>query len=254
MTTPYQSFEPVQEAVPIGTPFQCPSSGEAFPFTVRVRWWWIGSPQGRGDIQADVKPIMRKTWDQILVTTRKVLRGHEPELAQEAESALNQALDELSGSEQPIPEKVRWSARAEVDCHEDVRDALRRGWVVSKRQNAALAQVEKYEKRILRWRELLATIGLDDLEDKPAPFLAPYLLKLAMKPEEADETVMVMARRREEKDEELMDFLDAAVKGRGAVNLYEYDRAMDTALSRLMQWAGLTPPAEGSGTDGGSPR
>lgn len=255
MTVPYQTYEPVQEPVPIGTEFQCPSSGEAFSFTVRVRWAWVGGVYGRGDIRGDVAPFARQTWDRVVGTARHVLRRFPPDRAADAEDELNRKLEALSRTEQPASGKANWVARAEVDSHDDVRDARRRGWAATRQsgseQAAALERVAHYRERIRSWRQLLADIGLDDPQETPAPYLAPYLLKLATKPDEAAETVLEMARRREEKDLELMGFLDAAVKGRGSVNLYEYDLAMDTALSRLMQWAGLRSP--GGNGDGATP-
>ena len=56
------------------------------------------------------------------------------------------------------------------------------------------------------------------------------------------EVVDRMAASREEKDDQLLSAVVEAMEGRSQLNLLEADLAYDSALRRLMQWAGLPVP------------
>jgi hypothetical protein len=183
-----------------------------------------------------------------MASARALLRQFPPDRPADAEKALNFSLEQLARDDQPIPEKAVWSARAEVDPHDDVRELMRqkskrRAGIVADREYS-LELADAYREAVARWKKLLEDIGLDDGGARPAPYVAPFLVRLAARPEEAPTIVQELAGHREERDSELFDTVKTAIEGTGKVNLMEYELAMDSALRRLMHWAGLALPGD----------
>ncbi len=192
------------------------------------------------------------------MATRCVLRTYPPHQAAEAETCLNARLDVLA--HQGLPETtLGWSARAEVTLHTDVRTLQQQAWTRALEQDAlhdfSQQLVGNYTEMATQWRRLLAMLGIDalDADLPPAPYLARYLLRLAAQPQHAADIVDRLAEQRESKDDDLLATVFKAVDNANNVDLLEFDVAHNSALVRLMQWAGL-PVADWSNpsTSGGA--
>jgi hypothetical protein len=237
-------------AAPTST-FTTPSAGDAYDFSVRIHWVWTGG-NWRSDRLADsVEPLKADVWEQIAIATRCILRSFPPHLAAEAEEKLNNRLGEIMDKQSSgLP--ARWTARAEVSPHEEVQKQQQEAWSRRLRQaaNHELAGiiVDDYAVMTDKWRELLEQVGIRTtkpggaLNEPPPPFLGRYLVRLAYDPAAAAAVVDALSNHREQKDHELLETVDAAIKGHDNLNLMEADTAYDSALRRLMDWAGLPLP------------
>ncbi|WP_239336236.1 hypothetical protein [Frankia sp. CiP3] len=228
----------------VGEPVQTPSKGDAYDFEVTVRCAWHDGQRPVTEIRSRAADYESLVQEKIAVATRCVLRAYPPHQAAEAETCLNAQLDVLA--RQGLPETtLGWSARAEVTLHTDVRALQQQAWTRALQQDAlhdfSQQLVSNYTEMATQWRRLLAMLGIDalDAELPPAPYLARHLLRLAAQPEHAADVVDQLAEQREAKDDELLTTVFQAVDNANNVNLLEFDVAHNSALVRLMQWAGL---------------
>jgi hypothetical protein len=230
--------------------FRTPARGGAFDFLVAVSCVWTDGGRSETSVRRRCEQYERQVSEMIAVTARDVLRCHDPDRTAAAEDDLNRVLDELArkglGDRRP-----RWSARAEVTPHETVQAVLRTAWSrhseVTALHEYSTEVIEKYRDTIGRWRRFLAELGIGELtSDQPAPFIAPHLVRLAADPGSAAGIIEELARRREDKDGELLKEVSDAIRNVEAadVNLFEYEAAQSSALSRLMEWAGFPVPRD----------
>ncbi|GAA3621653.1 hypothetical protein GCM10022223_43180 [Kineosporia mesophila] len=232
--------------------FSSPSRGDAYDFSVRLRWIWTGGTWDGPTIARDVDRFKGEVWEDIAVAVRCILRTFPPDAAAEAESALNRRLAEITAQKQPSGTDLHWSIRAEVTPHEDVRQIQQQGWTHRLSWNAeqklALVMVSDLKELTTNWRDLLKHVGIGTEEelaamDTPPPFIARHLIRLATQsPHKAAEVVDLLAQDRDQRDERLLEAVTGAVNGLDSVNLLEYDVTYDSALRSLMAWAGLPVP------------
>ncbi|MGF7236177.1 MAG: hypothetical protein ACQSGP_14620 [Frankia sp.] len=240
---------PRQRWVPTtpSTSFLTPSKGDAYDFSVEVKWAWTGGADDVAALEEEVEPYREDTWDKIAVAIRCILRCYPPHQAAEAEAAINRRLADLALDDQADGTAARWAARVEVSLHEDVRSIQQAAWARRLRRAAdhelAGTLVDNHIEMAHRWRRLLAEIGIGEATDAPPPpFVGRYLLRLAAEPAEAPNVVDVLSHQRELKDRELLDTVFKAVTSADNVNLLEFEATYDSALRRLMAWAGLPLP------------
>jgi hypothetical protein len=240
--------------------FSTPAQGDAYDFLVSMRWRWTDGHWSTRWLKRPTGPGRAEVWEDITVATRCMLRRYPPNMPAEAEAALNRRLDDMAA------EDGRWRARAEVGLDEAVREQQRESWkrVLTQQADQKLAKLEReagyellndYTTLVQRWQDLLADVGIGEKGEKPAPYLGRYLVRLAAEPATAANVVDLLSDRREEKDDELLQAVIGAMTGRDQVNLLETDLAYDSALRRLVEWAGLPlpePPTEPS--PNGAPR
>jgi hypothetical protein len=242
---------PVLEYVAEPLELRTPAEGDAYDFTVTVYRVWTDGGRSPDAVQRRFLDFEGQVNESIALTTRRVLRRYAPHRTDDAESDLNDQLDRLA--REGLGDRwLRWSARAEVAAHDDVRAILRTAWT---RQSEVTALheyseeiVKKYTDTIELWRKFLAGLGIGEFTgDQPAPFIAPHLVRLAADPGSAASIIQELAKRREEKDGELLSQVSEAVRNvdNADVNLFEYEVAQSSALSRLMEWAGLPVPRPG---------
>jgi len=235
---------------------QVPANGYAFDFGVVVRCvlFDFSRPGGAASRRrAEYEWVLR---DIVMEKARSILGRCEPDQAAEAEEVLNQALESLA-RDQSEP-RLRWTAQAEVTSPPEVRKLQREEWL---RRNE-IAGLREYSSKMIRtyrdtineWREFLAALGIGGMnEERPAPFIAPHLVRLAAEPGSAAAVIQELAKNREEKDKDLLRKVAEAI-GQVEnldVNLFEYEIAQESALRRLMEWAGLPVPNGSAGWDGG---
>jgi hypothetical protein len=225
--------------------FTTPSKGDAYDFTVRIRWVWVGGQWRDTRLAETVEPLKADVWEQIAVATRCVLRAFPPHMAAEAEEKLNSRLDEIMRRQSPDT-VARWTARAEVSPHEEVQKQQQEAWsqrlAQAAHQELAGAIVDDFAVMTAKWQELLAKVGIWRPEEIPPAFLGRYLVRLAAEPTHAAAVVDALSERREQKDHELLQAVVDAVRGVDNLNLLEADLAYDSALRRLMAWAGIPLP------------
>jgi hypothetical protein len=234
--------------------FTTPARGDAFEFHVSIRWRWTDGRWSTRWLKRPTGPSRGEVWEEIAVATRCMLRRYPPHMPAEAEAALNNRLDGMAA------EDGRWRGRAEVGLDEAVRQQQQESWkrvltqhadqkLVRTERRAAHELLDDYAKLVRRWQTLLADVGIGEKGETPPPYLGRYLVRLAAEPTTAANVVDRLSDRREEKDDELLQAVVDAMTGRDQVNLLETDLAYDSALRRLVDWAGLPlpePPAEPS--------
>lgn len=225
--------------------FTTPSKGDAYDFTVQIHWVWTGGLWRDTWLADAVEPLKADVWEQIAVATRCILRTFPPHMPAEAEAKLNSRLDEIMRQQSPGV-AARWTARAEVSPHEAVQKQQQEAWSRRLAQAAhhelASFIVDDYAVMTDKWQALLAKVGIWKPDELPPAFIGRYLVSLAAEPTRAAAVVDALSERREQKDHELLDTVAAAVKGADNLNLLEADLAYDSALRRLMAWAGLPLP------------
>lgn len=246
---PQPGYQPPGRYIPEAptTEFTTPALGDAYDFPVRIRWAWTGGRWNNRDLALSVEPLKADVWEKITVATRCVLRTYPPHQPAEAEAALNRRLDEIVREGQVAGAAARWIARAEVGLPEAVREQQQRAWL-RRLQQAADAElsgiiVDDYTAMTRKWRDLLAQVGIGDPTDAEVPaFVGRYLVRLAADPQAAPAVVDALAERRERKDQELLQVITGAIDRHDQVNMLEAYTAYDSALRRLMDWAGLPLP------------
>lgn len=124
--------------------------------------------------------------------------------------------------------------------------------------------IDGFDESVRDWFLVLRALGVTDLlrednfrdrlQDVPPPFLVPYLARLAVDPTEAAQVIREMAAERNSKDDELFKTVSTAIKNVESidVNLLDFDDAQNSALVRLMQWAGLRVPGSARLTEDAS--
>ena len=229
-----------------------PAKGDAYDFLVDVHWRWTDGHWSTRWLKRSTGPGRATVWEEISIAVRCVLRAFPPHMPAEAEEALNLRLGEMAGRD------GRWRARAEVGLDDAVRELQQESWNRVLKQDAdrtlarnqrradhelAQAVLEDHATLVQRWRRLLADVGIgEDDGGTPPPYVGRYLIRLAADPTAAADVVDRLSERREERDDQLMEAVIAAMKSRNDVNLMEADLAYDSALRRLMDWAGLPLP------------
>jgi len=231
------------------TTFTTPALNDTYDFTVIVHWTWEALDQDWDEhVLADsVEEFKADVWEQICVTVRCVLRSFPAHQPAAAETALNHRLGAIMQQNRIVAAGARWTARAEVTPHDQVKAQLQQDW-----SNLRALEVERGRAEQIigdraalaeRWRLLLVDLGIGAKDDSfTAPFVGRYLMRLAAQPELAAEVVERLAEHREAKDAELLAALQDAIQGKAEVNLFEADSSHDLALRRLMSWAGLSTP------------
>jgi hypothetical protein len=222
-----------------------PSHGDAYDFTVRIRWEWSARGWPIARLADAVRPLTDDVWQQIVLIARQVLRSFPPHLPADAETALNRRLKEARKS-QPPGSPIRWSALAEVRPHEKIRQQQQEAWSRRLRraadQEMARIVIDDYIELTAKCRELLTTVGIGMADGPPPAFIGRYLVQLATDPTTAASVIDALSEHREEKDKEMLQAVVDAVHRSPTVNLMEADLAYDSALRRLMDWAGLPVP------------
>lgn len=228
------------------TTFVSPSKGDAYDFSVRIRWVWKGGRWDDTDLGDSVEPVKADVWEKLTVATRCILRSYPPHQPEAAETALNRRFEEIMRSGQVSGTSAKWTARAEVSPHETIRTQQQEAWSQRLRWAAdhemATIIVHDYAVMVGKWRELLAEVGIGETSSLPPAFIGRYLIRLATDPSDAAGVVDALSDRREAKDRELLHTVADAVQGHDNLNLLETDIAYDSALRRLMDWAGLPLP------------
>ncbi|WP_041259199.1 hypothetical protein [Pseudofrankia inefficax] len=114
--------------------------------------------------------------------------------------------------------------------------------------------IKGFDESVRDWFRVLSALGVTDLlrednardrlRDVPPPFLVPALARLAVEPTDADKVIKDLAARRDAKDRELFRTVSTAIQNVESidVNLLDFEDAQNSALVRLMQWAGLRVP------------
>jgi hypothetical protein len=235
--------------------FTTPAQGDAYDFLVSMRWRWTDGHWSTRWWKRPTGPGRSEVWEDIAVATRCVLRCFPPNMPAEAEAALNRRLEDMAA------EDGRWSARAEVGLDEAVREHQQESWkrVLTQQADQKLAALHRkaghellddYAALVDRWKDLLFDVGIREKKDEePPPYLGRYLVRLAADPAAAADVVDSLSTHREDKDEQLLEAVVNAINARDRINLMEADLALDSALGRLVKWAGLPlpePPEEPS--------
>ncbi|MEX5635274.1 hypothetical protein [Parafrankia sp. FMc2] len=235
---------PDMEYVIVGEAFQTPSKGEAFAFSVVIRTAWQDGQRAVERIRKRAGLYASLVDEQVTVVTRCVLRSYPPNLAAEAETHLNAKLEQLARAGLPDT-TLTWRARAEVAVAAEVQTLQQAAWTRALEQGAlheySQQIVTNYTELATKWRQLLVALGVHefDADQPPAPYLTRHLLRLAAQPQEAPNIVDRLAEQRESKDRDLLNAVAQAVSNTANVDLLEFELAHNSALSRLMEWAGL---------------
>jgi hypothetical protein len=217
---------------------------------VELNWVWKGHARNEQALIEEVEDYEADVYEKILVATRCVLRCFPPHQAAEAETKLNARLAEIARAATFTDTAARWTARAEVSLHDTVRELQQRAWSRRLEWHAdhelAKIVVADYEELAHRWRAMLQNIGIGtaraDMMKAPPPFLTRHLVRLAAQPQNAADIVDALSAQREEKDQELLQAVMKAISNFDNANLLEFETAHDSALRRLMDWAGLQLP------------
>ncbi|MCK9926929.1 hypothetical protein MXD62_07070 [Frankia sp. Mgl5] len=220
-----------------------PAAGNSYDFTVTVRCEWTDSRRRWGAFCRRIGEFRTQTWIQIDDISRAHLVLISPEQATEAETCLNRALEHFSLDRPDSTLSLRVRARVESD--EAVRAEQQKLWREQFSEAASHAQagrtVKNYRDLIGKWRDLLREIGIDDGETTPPPFIGNFLVDLAANPQNGAKIISSLAQAREQKDKELYKAIEEAIRGMSStdIDLMALFEGYESALSRLLKWAGL---------------
>ncbi|MFC3982657.1 hypothetical protein [Streptosporangium jomthongense] len=219
-------------------PFTSPALGEAFDFTVKVHLSWLRNNR-RSQWTPDseeanhVNGLIRQT---IRATTRR----HSIFEPDAAETAVNIALDRcLSGVSRTDAKIIsRWSARAELELPEEVKEVRRTHLfdmhAIEARAEAAKLRVEKLRETGAVWEDLLS--------EATGSAFARYAVRLTENPENVADIFEQMLDARREEAEKLFKLVAEIVAAQRTAGIYDLVLATDSALRQAFERLGVPIP------------
>ncbi|MFF9864248.1 hypothetical protein ACF1G0_02285 [Streptomyces sp. NPDC013953] len=239
--------------------FETPAKGGGFDFHVDVRCHWCA--EGRYDqtaLHRTLEDHLAAMPQRLAERVRDVARAYEPFRAEDAEAAVNEALQEGECFDNGL-----------VTCRTVA--FLRPAPEVAEQQRQAALELQRIEHRYARsalqvrllsdvteeWRVFLAG-GLAGVrqDEEASSWLTPWAVLLAEQPDKAATEVGDMFRQRQAQFEHFVKLLGRQKKEYEARDLFEFVVANEQQLGHAMRLFGLALPGEpgpGGGYDAGGP-
>jgi hypothetical protein len=230
---------------------RAPCKGGGFSFSVSIVLIWTAPPEsGRGSLRRGIDYHEAAVWEMIETTVCLVARCYPPDHAMQVEEALVDKLGCAAQEWRPAGYRrgdVKWKVRLRVEPDEIVKDLQQTFWQERLTQDALMnfsqSQVAQVRDLTNRWRLYLGDLNIDDPSrgKKPAPYLARYLARLALKPEETAETMDALVRDLKELEKNLLQVVENAIEAHQSKNTYEFLMSYESALLLLMKHIGAQP-------------
>jgi hypothetical protein len=255
-----QSPAPPRIDNPVQRPFNVPAMNGGFDFTVVVTVAWTAASGVKwSELDHDVQYHQGAVWAAIEHEVRQVGRCWAPNQAVKVEEQLLDRLDCLAREWRfvgPRSDGLRWRVRSYVDPAEPVKAQQQQFWLRRLEQEALVRYskdtVAAMRDLVARWRGLLGDLQVDDPSRDPAPYLAPFLVQLAVKPKTADETVLDLSEYRLREAVRLRRVVQDAVVANQRLNTFEFLTSYESALKVLLEHVGALPAVPGQPLKGGN--
>ncbi|MFE3941174.1 hypothetical protein ACFXPV_04725 [Streptomyces sp. NPDC059118] len=227
--------------------FETPARGDGFGFQVEIRCDWCA--EGRLDeerLSTAIDSYQTAMPQRLTERVRDVARRYEPFRAEEAELAVNQALQEGECFEnglvscrtvanlQPAPEVLEQQRRAALELQD-----------IEHRYAKSALQVKLLSDVAEKWRAFLVE-GLAGVRQSgdAVSWLTPWAVLLAEQPDKAATEVGDMFRQRQKQVDEFVKLLEKQAKGYQAQDLFEFVVTNEQQLGHAMRLFGLPLPGE----------
>lgn len=225
--------------------FETPAKGGGFEFQVDIRCDWCA--EGRLDqetLNLAIDRYRAAMPQRLTERIRDIARLYEPFRTEEAESAVNDALQEGECFEdglvscrtvaqlRPAPEVVEEQRKAALELQD-----------IEHRYAKSALQVQLLSEVAEKWRAFLAG-GLAGVREKDdaLSWLTPWAVLLAEQPDKAATEVGEMFRQRQKQVDEFVKMVEKQAKSYQAQDLFEFVVTNEQNLGHAMRLFGLPMP------------
>ncbi|MFD5033126.1 hypothetical protein ACFWM0_22305 [Streptomyces sp. NPDC058405] len=234
--------------------FETPARGGGFDFRVEIRCEWCA--EGRLDqdtLSRAIDGYQAAMPQRLTEQVRDIARLHEPFRAEEAELAVNDALQEGDCFDNGL---VRCRTVAFLRPSQEVLDQQRKAALelqdIEHRYAKSALQVDLLSQVAERWRTFLAAgLAGGPRDDDTLSWLTPWAVLLAEQPDKAATEVGDMFQQRQKQLDDFVKLLERQAKAYQAQDLFDFVVTNEQQLGHAMRLFGL--PLPDSRASGGGP-
>jgi len=230
--------------------FPTPAYGDAYDFEISVRLDWCSRAMATGrknradkeeelrELVAEHRADAKERITNLIRPKARKFPPFEPALL-EAELRDEGVCVELNEGE------IQVHARVRVAACDEVREAMRPGWLDRLRLDSFRQSQEQQIRQMrdlrARWAELLyeALADMGEIDVARTGWLKPYPLALAEKPTDAYKFLIEMFNQRQENSQALLGKLGQAIRTSHELDVWDVMARQDSALRAVLKDLGV---------------